>query len=429
MTNLALLTLIGFALFMSRGIMGPVNSLYVASLGASYTAIGVLDTVTSLTVVVLSYFWGRLSDRLGQRKILMVLGLAALGASYGLMALVPSYAYLFPLRVLAAAAQAAYGTANLALVGDLLERHAPGRGRSMGTFRGVSSLGFGLTALVSGSVADRLSLRVPFGLAALFAVLAAVLAAKVKESQPQLRGLSGHLAPGPDAGLAGDPPRCASSGNPEVAMKRSPATECLSSASLDGLGVHRGTRSSLPLSPLLLSAFLWSLVTGAVYAVWANYMVDGLHYSSAEMSALWALASLTELPLMILSGWLSDRVGRLVMLSLAFLAWTGVFAGYVLLPRMPWIVFVQLLRGFAYSAFTATAMTYAAEARATSQRGRVSGLYGSAGATGAILGSSMGGLLAQFTGFKVMIATNAVLVFGGAVYLAIVARKGRAVRA
>ena len=91
-----------------------------------------------------------------------------------------------------------------------------------------------------------------------------------------------------------------------------------------------GRTGRLPLAPLLFSAFLWSLTTGAVYAVWANYMVGELEYSQAAMSRLWSLASTSEFPLMILAGWLSDRLGRLPMLSLGFLAWTLVFLGYVL---------------------------------------------------------------------------------------------------
>jgi MFS family permease len=189
-----------------------------------------------------------------------------------------------------------------------------------------------------------------------------------------------------------------------------------------------GSSERLPLAPLLVSAFLWSLVTGAVYAVWANYMVSELGYSQATMSRLWSLASTSEFPLMIVAGWLSDRIGRLPMLSLGFLAWTVVFLGYVFVPGMPWIIAIQLTRGFAYSAFTATAMTYATEVRAKSQRGEASGLYSSAGGIGSILGSSMGGILTELTGFRTMIATNAGLIFGGAVYLAavIVRRAGRA---
>jgi MFS family permease len=102
-----------------------------------------------------------------------------------------------------------------------------------------------------------------------------------------------------------------------------------------------------------------------------------------------------------------------------------VFAGYVFAPAMPWIVAIQLTRGFAYSAYTATAMTYATEVRSRARRGEVSGLYSSSGGIGSILGSSMGGVLTQLTGFRPMIGTNAVLIFGGAVYLAMMSVRHR----
>jgi MFS family permease len=394
MSNLTLMTTIGFILFLSRGITGPVSSLYTESLGASYVTIGILGTVSSLTLILCSFLWGRASDRLSQRKVFLVLGLATLAVSAGLQAVAPSYEVLFPLHILGAVAGAAYGTASLALMGDLLEQRHGERGRRMGVYRGLGSLGFGLTAFLSGSIADWLSLRATFGLAAAFVALAFLLALNVKEcsSSERLDSTAGHDA------SAGQPFRVDAASTVQAAKPK-----------------------PLTLMPLLISAFLWSLVTGAVYSVWANYMVGELSFTQAQMSRLWALASLSEFPFMILAGWLSDRIGRVQMLSLGFLAWTFVFLGYVFTPLMPWIALIQLLRGFAYSAFTATAMTYAAEVRAKAQRGRVSGLYSSAGGLGTVLGSSMGGALAQFAGFQSMIGINAALIFGGAVYLAAVA--------
>ncbi|MFN2108361.1 MAG: MFS transporter [Anaerolineae bacterium] len=385
MKNLILMTAIGVILFMSRGIVGPINSLYVESLGANYLTIGVLGAVTSLTTIVFSYIWGRMSDRRGKRKIFLVGGLASLALSAGLMAVAPTYVYLFPLNILNAASQAAYAVVSLALMGDILEETRGARGRRMGIYRGLGSLGFGVLAFFSGSVADRLSLRAPFGLSASFLVVAVFLALLVEEN----------------------PARPTSA--------TTPATPPVSATS----------PTALPLPPLFISMFLWSLVTGAVYAVWANYMVGELAFTQSQMSRLWGLASFSELPLMILTGALSDRIGRLSMLSLGFFAWTLVFLGYVLTPVLPWIVLVQLIRAFAYSAFTAASMTYATEVRAKAQRGRISGLYSSAGSIGAILGSTMGGALAQFAGTPTMILTNAVLIFGGAIYLAVTAFQHR----
>lgn len=382
---------------------GPLSSLYWRSLGASYLVIGLLGTVTSVVAIGASYLWGRASDRLAQRKVFLLGGLGGLAACFALLAAAPTTVVLFPIYALVAVAQAAYDTASLALMGDWLEhrssqeprdasRPPTGAGRRMGTYRGLASLGFGVMAFLSGSLADRFSLRVPFVLAAGFFAVAFLLALRVHEPPSEAAS--------------------ASSSTPQGRVEGQTLTS--------GAGPDPGT-TALPLPPLLVAALLWSLVTGAVYAVWGNYMVEALGYTPGQMTRLWALASLSEFPLMVLAGWLSDRIGRLPMLALGFGAWATVFVGYLVIPLMPWIVVVQLIRGFAYSAHTATAMTYAAEVRARAQRGRVSGLYGTSGALGSILGSSLGGAVTQYVGFRALIGAAAAVIAAGAVYLGSVA--------
>lgn len=413
--SLHLMTLVSFIVFMSRGITGPVTSLYAESLGASYAAIGLLGTVASSSTIFFGYLWGHTTDLIGRRKSLLVAGLAAGALNEGLIAIAPSYASLFVFRLLGGIAMSAYATASLALVGDLLERSDRDRGRRIGVYRGLGSLGFGLMAFLSGTVSDALSLRVPFALAGIFLAIAFLLVLQVREpasATAQLRGRDWPPLIRQALSSLGQDVRRWYKG----LTHGGPSSEVRSTTD----GTLR-----LPLAPLLLAAFLWALVTGAVYAVWANYMVTEVGYSSATMSRLWAIASTSEFPLMIVAGWLSDRLGRLPMLCLGFLAWTVVFAGYVLVPGMPWILALQLVRGFAYSAHTATAMTYAAEVRGRAQRGWVSGLYGAAGGVGNILGAMFGGLQTQWMGFRPMIATNAALIFAGAVYLAVAFLKHR----
>lgn len=429
MNDITRMTLIAFILFMSTGVTGPLSSLYAESLGADYVAIGLLGTVRSLAAIIFGYVWGRASDLWGQRKVFLVASLAVLSLSYGLLASAPNYRWLYPMRVLGALAQGGYSTASLALMGDLLERKSKDRGRRMGTFRGLASLGFGLMALISGTIADRTSLRVPFVMAAVFAAGAFVVALFVQEPEPDDASLAHKVTLREGFGLV-------SALFAQMWQESRAAVTKAVTAVLAALGsrprVHRRAELDdesgslrLPLAPLLVSALLWSLVTGAVYAVWANYMVSEMGYAPAAMTALWALASTSEFPLMILAGWLSDRIGRLPMLSLGFLAWAIVFGGYVVAPVLPWIVGIQLVRGFAYSAYTATAMTYASEVRSRAQRGWASGLYSAAGGVGSILGASVGGALTQFAGFRAMFAANAVLILLGAVYLGIEALRFR----
>jgi MFS family permease len=413
------MTIIAFILFMSNGVTGPLSSLYAESLGANYAAIGLLGTVRSLAAIAFGYVWGRASDLWGQRKLFLVGSLGIVAVSYGLTSLAPSYGWLYPMQVLGALAQAGYGTASLALMGDLLEHQSQGRGRRMGVFRGLASLGFGLMALISGSIADRSSLRIPFVMAALLALAACTVALFVHEPESNRPTRKRTLCEGL---------RTVQALIVQIWQETRDATTKAAAVVVSTLARHTDPQSKadapgapeslrLPLAPLLISALLWSLVTGAVYAVWANYMVGEMGYPPSAMTALWALASTSEFPLMILAGWLSDRFGRLPILSIGFLAWAVVFAGYVVAPAMPWIVGIQLVRGFAYSAYTATAMTYASEVRSRAQRGWASGLYSAAGGIGSILGAATGGALTQLAGFRIMFTANAALILLGALYL------------
>ncbi len=397
------LTLITFLLFMSRGMIGPISSVFWRSLGASYLAIGLLSTVTSLTAILASPVWGRAMDRTQQRRSFLIGGLAVMALSTGFVALSPGYTWLFPIYIFMSLGQVAFGTSSLALMGDWLEYDAGGKaspsgtepnaGRRMGTYRGLASLGFGLMAFTAGTIVERFSIRTPFGLSALFLALGFLLALGVRE------------APAGEGEVQVNQPDVES-------VKPSPAQDAVA--------------TPLPLAPLMIAVLLWSLVTGAVYAVWANYMVDEVGFTAAQMSRLWSLASLSEFPLMIVAGWLSDRTGRLPMLALGFVAWTAVFTGYLLVPMLPWIMGVQLMRGFAYSAHTATSMTYAAEVRKRAERGTISGYYSSAGAVGSILGATLGGAVTQFMGFRALIGMCAGVIFAGAIYLGVEALRNRA---
>ena len=124
MNSYTRLTLIGFLLFMARGMTGPLSSLYWRSLGASYVVIGLLGTVTSVTSIVFSYIWGKASDSAGQRRLFLIGGLVGLALSFGLLVGATDAALLFPIHAASAIAQTAYNIASLAMMGDWLE-HRP----------------------------------------------------------------------------------------------------------------------------------------------------------------------------------------------------------------------------------------------------------------------------------------------------------------
>ena len=92
---------------------------------------------------------------------MIVIGLLGAAVAYALLSIINAPGVAWAVRLWEAAALAAYGTASLALMGDLLgdADQAKGRGVRMGVYRGIGSLAFAAGAVVGGQIADAYSLR------------------------------------------------------------------------------------------------------------------------------------------------------------------------------------------------------------------------------------------------------------------------------
>ncbi|MFO8175216.1 MAG: MFS transporter [Longimicrobiales bacterium] len=88
------LDLVGF------GIVLPLLPFYADRFGASGTQVGLLITVYSIAQLFLAPIWGRLSDRVGRRPILL-LGLMGSAASYVVFAYADTLTVLFLSRIMA----------------------------------------------------------------------------------------------------------------------------------------------------------------------------------------------------------------------------------------------------------------------------------------------------------------------------------------
>jgi len=355
MYNYRLLTVVNGFFFAAIGVTAPLITLYLEALGASYAHISLILTTFVLSMLASNYLWGRLSDRMGRRKPLLAAGLFGLAVAYVALSQVQNANGAWLARVLEGASSAAYITLSLAIVGDALER-SDAKGRQMGVFRGIGSLAFAAGALIGGRFADAYSLPQTFLLAALFPLLAGVTA------------------------LGLHPMRSAVS---------IPKTE-----DGDKTPAARG----LPLL-FLAGVVLWMAAHSASTSMWPNYMAT-LRYSKTVISSLWGLAAFTEMPFMYAVGVLSDLMGRALLLAAGGVAIALVQLGYILLARyLPALMGVQVLRGFGFASYTATAMTYTTEQGDRRARGGASGLFYTAASAGQLLGMFMGGVLAQAWGF------------------------------
>jgi MFS family permease len=181
----------------------------------------------------------------------------------------------------------------------------------------------------------------------------------------------------------------------------------------------RGVAAAPLLAGLLVGAFGWHLVLTAVYSVWPNYLAS-VGYSREAITRLWALASLSEVPLMVVMGYLVDRIGRRPMLALSLGVIGLVIGGYVALPGLPWIAVVQVIRAVAYSAFLTASLALTVEAGSYARRGRITGLVATVGSVGDVAGAASGGTLVRAAGFGALLESGIAAAFtcGVAVLLA-----------
>lgn len=95
-------------------------------------------------------FAGRLSDKLGKRKVFVLAGLGLLAVANFTYSLASSYWMLFVIRMAQGLGASLTIVATIALVNELADDDT--RGGNMGTFNTFRLLGFGAGPVVAGSV-------------------------------------------------------------------------------------------------------------------------------------------------------------------------------------------------------------------------------------------------------------------------------------
>lgn len=185
------------------GIVLPILPLYAERFGASPGTAGVLVASFSVAQLVFAPVWGRVSDRLG-RKPVLVLSLAGTAVGSLLTGLAGSLWVLFLGRIVDGISGASVSVAQAA-VADVAP---PGeRARLLGLLGAAFGLGF-VAGPAIGGLAALGGPHVPFLLAAAIAGVNAVLAAKrLPETHPDRRVAPSAWAAGDPAGAPAGVPR------------------------------------------------------------------------------------------------------------------------------------------------------------------------------------------------------------------------------
>jgi MFS family permease len=302
--------------------------------------------------------------------------LQALG--YLLVALSQTVSQAAGARIVEGIGAAIYTTISLSIVGELLSA-SPTRGRQMGVYRGMGSIGYAVAALASGVLADRAGIQ------------ASLLAAAALSAVGAAFALALQRGPHPRPILTTPLQAVVSSGNPQDAAT---------------------TRSALP-RLFLVGVLLLMAALAASSSMFPLYL-NALGRSRTAIGSLWSLTAILEFPAMLFTGILSDTVGRAPLLAAGAVAIALVQLFYIGGARFSFsVVLGQITRSFGFASFTANAMSYTADLSSDTNRAASSGLFTLTQNTGQLVGLLLGGVLAQWFGFGALFGACA-LASGGA---------------
>lgn len=168
---LPILFLIMFLVMVGFGIIIPVLPFYAEELGATPTELGLLMAVYSFMQLVFAPIWGRISDRIGRKPVLLI-GIFGLSISFFILAISSQLWMLFVARIIGGILSAANMPAVTAYVADITSEED--RGKGMGIIGAATGMGFVFGPAIGG-VFSKIDIHMPFYLSGTLSLLTLLL--------------------------------------------------------------------------------------------------------------------------------------------------------------------------------------------------------------------------------------------------------------
>lgn len=185
---LGLLFVVLFLVMIGFSILFPVEPYFIQMFGATSATMGWLIASFSLAQFVFSPLWGRLSDRVGRKPVMMI-GLAGYGLSMTLFGLAQSVPILFVARTLAGILSSATLPTAMAVISDTTS--AEERAKGMGLLGAAFGLGAIFGPFIGGVLGD-VSIRLPFFVTAVLSMLTLLFVWRLlpESLNPENRGVA-----------------------------------------------------------------------------------------------------------------------------------------------------------------------------------------------------------------------------------------------
>lgn len=294
--------LLVFLSMLSLALVSPVLPYRAIELGAAPFMVGLVMAFDTVMLMLTAFFWGRLSDRIG-RKPLILIALAIEPVAYALLAIGDTYIALLAARGLAGLGSAAIPVLQ-AYIAD--ETDSESRTRGMAHFNGAWALAFvvgPLMAYILGDLTNDSHVIIAWvatGVTVLTLVLAAAL---LHNGVPVVVPLpTGHA--------------------PAV-----PPTEPRSFALFEGTGWRAlmVRACGIPIVAMTLLALVWGQLEGTV-GLWSDAKLE---WGTTELALGYLTAGIAGFLTQI---WLTDRASRAFGLAPVAVAATIAVAAVLVLP-------------------------------------------------------------------------------------------------
>jgi MFS family permease len=364
--SLAVLFLTVFIDLIGFGMVIPFLSFYAREYGASGTKVGAVVGIYSIMQFFFAPVWGRLSDRIGRRPVILV-SLTASCTGYLLFAFTHSLTVLFASRVIAGIGGANIGTAQ-AYIAD--STSPENRAKGMGLIGAAFGLGFILGPPMS--------------------IVLAAIGTKF--------GLAGNLLPGlVAAGLSFTAFLIAlgvlAESKPKDLVPRSKVPPQFDRR------LWREIASRPLLASVMLALFLTLLAVAGMEVTVTLHGRDRFHFGQREIGFLFIFMGVIVAAIQGgLIGRIVKRVGEEGAIVIAAASFT---IGFVLVPsvwRVPLLYVVAFLiaigQGLSYPALTAMLSKIAPE----NERGSLLGMATAIGSLARFLGPLLSGFLYDLAG-------------------------------
>jgi MFS family permease len=353
-----IIDLIGF------GIVMPVLPFYARDFGASATALGFLFTVYAAAQFVCAPLWGRLSDRIGRRRVMLMTIAGTALALLGL-GLARSLAWIFVARAAGGAFAANIGVASAYVADVTAERD---RTRWMGMLGASFGIGFVLGPAIGGVLA-------PYGHAWPMLAAAGLGFANLLHAGAALRE-------SPARAVAAPAPAAAAIGSPLVRR-------------------------------LLVTNFVFSVAVTQLETVFAFFMLDRFGYEAREVAVL--LIAMALVMAAIQGGAMRWLAARFPERSLALFGSVLLVLGFLGLPQarsVAWLLAPLALCAVGRAVLQPALMSLASLAAGSLERGGVMGRFQASASLARVLGPLAAGWLYDR-------ALAAPFVFAGVLLLAV----------